>query len=52
MSAATFQRGFPRWAEVEAARDPAIMSDFWRRTAARTVVEAPSLAAQPARETA
>lgn len=32
MSADTFQRGHPRWREVEALRDPAITSDFWRRT--------------------
>lgn len=33
MSAATFARSFPQWQRVEAARDPAILSDFWRRTA-------------------
>ena len=33
MSAATFAAGFPRWREIEALRDPALMSDFWRRTA-------------------
>lgn len=26
-----FRAGFPRWKEVEAQRDPAISSDFWRR---------------------
>lgn len=31
MPADMFRRGFPRWEEVEAQRDPAIMSDFWRR---------------------
>jgi FAD/FMN-containing dehydrogenase len=31
MSAAAFRAGFPRWREVEANRDPALMSDFWRR---------------------
>jgi hypothetical protein len=31
MSAAAFQRGFPRWRELETARDPAFSSDFWRR---------------------
>jgi FAD/FMN-containing dehydrogenase len=31
MSAAAFRAGFPRWREVEARRDPALMSDFWRR---------------------
>ncbi|WP_349365216.1 MAG: FAD-binding oxidoreductase [Roseitalea porphyridii] len=33
MSAATFAASFPHWAELEALRDPAICSDFWRRTA-------------------
>ena len=32
MSADTFRRGHPRWPEIERFRDPAIMSDFWRRT--------------------
>ena len=31
MSAAAFRAGFPLWREVEASRDPALMSDFWRR---------------------
>ena len=31
MSAAMFQRFFPQWRELEAARDPAISSSFWRR---------------------
>jgi len=31
MSTAMFQRFFPRWRELEAARDPAISSSFWRR---------------------
>ena len=52
MLAATFQRGFPRWGEVEAARDPVMMSDFWRRCASRAVVDAPSLEPEPAREDA
>jgi L-gulonolactone oxidase len=26
-----FQTSYPRWQEVERMRDPAIMSDFWRR---------------------
>ena len=43
MSARTFQRGYPRWHEVETSRDPTIMSDFWRRCAARPVVDAPPL---------
>lgn len=33
MSAAVFAASFPAWREVEGARDPAFMSDFWRRTA-------------------
>ena len=33
MSPETFAAGFPRWRELEALRDPAILSDFWRRTA-------------------
>ena len=33
MSAETFTRGHTRWREVETLRDPAIASDFWRRTA-------------------
>ena len=33
MSAATFEASFPQWRALEAMRDPAIMSDFWRRTA-------------------
>lgn len=35
MSAETFGRSMPRWREVEALRDPAILSDFWARTALR-----------------
>jgi FAD/FMN-containing dehydrogenase len=31
MSAAAFRTGYPAWCKVEAKRDPAIMSDFWRR---------------------
>jgi len=31
MSGEVFRAGFPRWKELEAKRDPAIMSDFWRR---------------------
>lgn len=33
MDARTFQRGFPSWRRLEAYRDPAICSDFWRRVA-------------------
>lgn len=31
MSKETFAASFPQWQELEAARDPAIISDFWRR---------------------
>lgn len=33
MSAAMFEASFPDWRTLEALRDPALMSDFWRRTA-------------------
>ena len=33
MSARMFEASFPQWQQMEALRDPAIMSDFWRRTA-------------------
>lgn len=33
MSAETFRKSFPRWRELEAYRDPAFMSGFWRRVA-------------------
>ncbi len=33
MSAQTFAVSFPDWRMLEAARDPAFMSDFWARTA-------------------
>ena len=35
MSPETFAAGFPRWRELEALRDPALVSDFWKRTALR-----------------
>lgn len=35
MSAATFAASFPNWRELEAMRDPAFISDFWKRTAGR-----------------
>lgn len=35
MSAEVFSAGFPQWPRLEAQRDPAFMSDFWRRTAMR-----------------
>jgi L-gulonolactone oxidase len=34
MSGAAFRAGYPAWRTVEAQRDPAIMSDFWRRVTA------------------
>ncbi|MEP7454776.1 FAD-binding oxidoreductase [Phyllobacterium sp. SB3] len=33
MSAEVFKVGFPQWSELERERDPAINSNFWRRTA-------------------
>ena len=36
MSAQTFAASFPHWRRLEALRDPAILSDFWRRTALST----------------
>jgi FAD/FMN-containing dehydrogenase len=33
MSAVAFRTGYPAWRKLEAQRDPAIMSDFWRRVA-------------------
>lgn len=47
MSAATFQSGFPEWQQLEALRDPAFNSDFWRRVTGRTVVPAPQIQAPP-----
>lgn len=35
MSAETFAASFQNWRELERLRDPAFMSDFWRRTAGR-----------------
>ncbi len=35
MSAATFAASFPHWTRLEAFREPAMMSDFWSRTAMR-----------------
>lgn len=34
MSGTTFRAGYPRWAELEAARDPMLSSEFWRRVTA------------------
>ncbi|MCX8279511.1 FAD-binding oxidoreductase [Phyllobacterium sp. 0TCS1.6C] len=33
MSSHSFKRGFPMWDQLETWRDPAIMSNFWARTA-------------------
>ncbi|OCW55977.1 FAD-binding protein [Hoeflea olei] len=33
MSPCLFEASFPQWRALEANRDPALMSDFWRRTA-------------------
>jgi FAD/FMN-containing dehydrogenase len=33
MSPKVFEASFPEWRKLEALRDPAIVSDFWRRTA-------------------
>lgn len=35
MSPGTFKASFPEWRRLEAMRDPALLSDFWRRTALR-----------------
>lgn len=42
MAAETFAASFPAWREVERLRDPAFMSDFWRRTALRLARAAPT----------
>jgi FAD/FMN-containing dehydrogenase len=34
MSGAAFRAGYPDWRKVEERRDPAMMSDFWRRVTA------------------
>ncbi|MNP52238.1 hypothetical protein D3C76_1466160 [compost metagenome] len=31
MSASDFQRAYPAWEQLEAMRDPALMSRFWQR---------------------
>lgn len=41
MSAKVFAASFPCWRQLEASRDPAFMSDFWRRTAMRLPASAP-----------
>lgn len=35
MSPEMFAASFPQWKDMEALRDPALMSDFWRRTAGK-----------------
>jgi FAD/FMN-containing dehydrogenase len=42
MRAETFAAGFPGWRALERLRDPAIVSDFWRRTALTLPSEAGS----------
>ncbi|MBV8753806.1 MAG: FAD-binding oxidoreductase [Hyphomicrobiales bacterium] len=34
MSGEAFRAGYPQWRQLEEQRDPALMSDFWRRVAA------------------
>lgn len=43
MSPATFAASFPGWVALEALRDPAMMSGFWRRTAMRLPQRADAL---------
>lgn len=45
MSAATFEASFPSWRNLEAQRDPAFNSDFWRRTAGLAATAGMQLAA-------
>ncbi|MGE0284393.1 MAG: FAD-dependent oxidoreductase [Rhizobiaceae bacterium] len=45
MSAATFEASFPNWRALEEYRDPAFMSDFWRRTAGALSLGGTQLAA-------
>ena len=40
MSGDAFRAGYPDWGKLEAQRDPAIMSDFWRRVTAQAPAEA------------
>ena len=42
MSPETFAASMPNWAKVEALRDPAILSDFWRRTASALFKKPPA----------
>ena len=43
MSAKVFAASFPHWQRLEDRRDPAFMSDFWRRTAMRLPTSAPPM---------
>lgn len=43
MSAKVFAASFPGWQRLEALRDPAFMSDFWRRTAMRLPASSPQI---------
>ncbi|MCP4319829.1 MAG: FAD-binding oxidoreductase [Hyphomicrobiales bacterium] len=45
MSAAVFNASFPTWRALEICRDPAMMSDFWRRTAMTFANQSPELQA-------
>ncbi len=47
MSAQTFQCAFPQWRDLEALRDPSMMSNFWRRVTASVKSSAPPLYSQP-----
>ena len=40
MGADLFEASFPGWRDLEALRDPAFLSDFWRRTALQLPAEA------------
>ena len=52
MSPETFHASFPQWPQLEAVRDPALLSDFWRRTALRLAKRNDQSAAIRMRETA
>ncbi|AXV18180.1 FAD-binding oxidoreductase (plasmid) [Neorhizobium sp. SOG26] len=49
MSPAAFEAGFPEWRQLERLRDPAFVSDFWRRTALALGADAAAPMAQYAR---
>jgi FAD/FMN-containing dehydrogenase len=42
MGTEIFRAGYPRWGRLERYRDPAFLSDFWRRTALGTAVPEPA----------